>query len=71
MTVASPVFTNMKFIYNDKVYDQLQLPQFNFPSVHLHGTQDNYSKFLTINELFTKESKPLVIEFNEGHKFPR
>lgn len=71
MTVASPVFTNMKIYYKNQVYDQQSVPQFNFPSVHLHGTQDTYLKYLKIHELFDPESKPQVIEFDEGHKFPR
>jgi hypothetical protein len=39
--------------------------------VHLHGKKDTFSKYLTIKQLFTEESEPLVIEFDEGHKFPR
>ena len=37
----------------------------------MHGTKDGYIEHLTIKKLFTEASKPLVIEFDEGHKFPR
>ena len=37
----------------------------------MHGTKDTYLKYLKIHELFTEDSNPVVIEFEEGHKFPR
>ena len=39
ISVASPVF-KMKFRYKGQTYEQRMTPQFNFPSVHLHGTSD-------------------------------
>ena len=47
------------------------IPQFNFPSLHLIGQTDKYFNNLKCHTLFTEESKPKVINFNEGHKFPR
>lgn len=71
MTVASPVFRQMKFLYKQNIYDQKAFALFNFPSIHLHGTKDEYRKHLDLPSLFTTESNPVVIDFDEGHKFPR
>jgi hypothetical protein len=37
----------------------------------LHGLKDSYYSKLTFHKLFYESSNPLVIEFNEPHKFPR
>ena len=71
VSVASPVFPRMKFLYKNKEYLQAESPQFDFPSVHLHGTQDQYKEMLTCHRLFTQRSQPVLITFNEAHKFPR
>lgn len=47
------------------------IPQFSFPSLHMCGTRDQYNERLLCHTLFTEESKPKLIEFDEGHKFPR
>jgi hypothetical protein len=44
---------------------------FDFPSLHLHGTKDVYGKMLTIEKLFKEESNPIVVTYEDGHKFPR
>jgi hypothetical protein len=35
------------------------------------GTQDKYLNNLKCDTLFTDESKPKVIKYEEAHKFPR
>lgn len=69
--MASPVFPRMKFLYKNKEYPQSESPQFDFPSIHLHGTLDQYKEHLNCHKLFKKESNPVLITFNEAHKFPR
>ena len=71
ISVASPVFPRMKFLYKNQEYPQLDTPYFDFPSVHLHGLKDTYFKTLTCHKLFKESAKPIVISFNEAHKFPR
>ena len=74
VSVASPVFPKMKFKYKNQEYAQRCTPQFNFPSIHLQGTKDQYNeneKNVTIDQLFMKEAKPIKVVFEEGHKFPR
>ena len=71
ISVASPVFPKMKFKYKNEEYAQRCVPQFDFPSIHLQGTKDQYNADVTIEQLFKKESNPVVVVFEEGHKFPR
>jgi hypothetical protein len=40
ITVASPVFPHMKFLYRGKIEKQQETPHFDFPSCHLHGMKD-------------------------------
>ena len=70
MNVASPVF-DMRFSYKGELFTQRTTVQFNFPSIHLHGTQDEFKANLTTHTLFDPASNPQVIDFDEGHKFPR
>ena len=70
ITCASPVF-DMRFRYKGELYTQRRTPQFNFPSIHMHGTQDHYKKNLVTHTLFTEESNPQEILFDAGHRFPR
>ena len=71
ISVASPVFPKMKFKYKNQEYAQRCIPQFNFPSIHLQGTKDQYNADVRIEQLFMKEANPVVVSFDEGHKFPR
>ena len=71
ISVASPVFPKMKFKYKNEEYAQRCVPQFDFPSIHLQGTKDQYNADVTIEQLFKKEANPVVVVFEEGHKFPR
>ena len=71
ISVASPVFPQMKFRYKGEEYSQRMVPQFEFPSIHLNGRTDNFARNLTIQNLFTEESNAKVVEYNEGHRFPR
>ena len=61
----------MKFLYKKELYAQRLTPQFNFPSIHLHGTQDTFKNDLTVNTLFDTASNPIVVEYDAGHRFPR
>jgi hypothetical protein len=38
ISVASPVFPNMKFLYKNKEQSQDLKPTFDFPSLHMYGT---------------------------------
>ena len=76
IAVASPVFPKMKFLYKNVEYSQRCTAQFDFPSCHLNGKKDTFAKNLTCHTLFKGKSEgaaypPQVVEFNEGHKFPR
>ena len=71
ISVACPVFEGMKFKYKDQYYEQRTTKQFSFPSIHLVGTKDKYYQNLKCFSLFTDESQPKQINFDEGHKFPR
>ena len=71
ISVASPVFPKMRFRYKGEEYVQRTIPQFSFPSIHLHGAHDDFKDSLTIHELFEPASNPKVIEFDAGHRFPR
>ena len=71
VSVASPVFPRMKFMYKQREYATLEQPIFNFPSVHLHGLKDPFFDTLNFHKLFFESANPIVIEFNESHKFPR
>jgi len=46
-------------------------PQFDFPSIHLIGTQDKFINDLTTHTLFWASSNPQVVEYDAGHRFPR
>ena len=70
MSCSSPVF-DMRFRYKGELYTQRRTQQFNFPSLHMHGTQDEFKKNLVSHTLFTEDSNPQVIEFEAGHRFPR
>ena len=70
ITVASPVF-DMQFHYKGEYYRQRMTPQFNFPSIHLHGTEDKFSNQLNIHELFEEQANAQVVEYDAGHRFPR
>ena len=39
--------------------------------MHLYGSLDKYKDKLTVHDLFTDESNPQHIFYEEGHKFPR
>ena len=52
MSVASPVFPNMKLKYKGVDHYQVATPQFNFPNLHMVGAKDPYVKHLISNELF-------------------
>jgi hypothetical protein len=47
ISIASPVFPNMKFEYNGIEYKYENVPMFNFPSIHLNGLKDQYAPLLT------------------------
>lgn len=70
ISVASPVF-DMKFRYKGEQYAQRRTPQFNFPSIHLHGIMDPFKPYLHLHTLFEPSSNPLVVEYDAGHRFPR
>jgi hypothetical protein len=71
ITVASPVFP-MAFQYKEEQYAQRFTPQFSFPSIHLYGTKDEYGiKNQRIQELFTAESSPKLLMYEDGHRWPR
>ena len=38
-------------------------------SVHFYGEKDEFKPYMTEHKLFTHD--PLIIKYNEGHKFPR
>lgn len=71
ISVASPVFPNMKFWYKNKEYMQETKPIYDFPSLHMYGIADDYNSQMTIHKLFKANSGCEVIEYEEGHKFPR
>ena len=71
ITVASPVF-DMQFKYKNQFYRQPFTPQFNFPAIHLHGSEDEYKDNLVIHTLFQpSENNSKVIPYESGHTFPR
>ena len=37
----------------------------------MHGLKDPYFTSLTYENLFVNESKPKVVIYDDGHKFPR
>ena len=41
------------------------------PSIHLKGSKDKFAPQLTIEKLFFPEFNPLVIPYDDGHRFPR
>ena len=69
--VASPVFKNMVLNYKGNKYAHTDEPILPMPSLHINGTKDYLYEKLTAHHLFTPESKPVVIEFEDGHRFPR
>ena len=69
--MASPVFPQMKFVYNGLEYGYKDENMLKVPSIHLKGTKDKFSDLLTIDSLFFPEFNPLVIPFDDGHRFPR
>jgi hypothetical protein len=71
ISVASPVFPNMKFLYKNKEYSQDRKPTFDFPSLHMYGATDEYKDHMNIHKLFKPNSGCEIVEFEEGHKFPR
>ena len=75
ITVASPVFPHMKFLYRGKIEKQQETPHFDFPSCHLHGLKDQVcGAYLNIDKLFKKpynSTDLTVIPYDEAHKFPR
>ena len=72
ITVGSPVSAKMKFYYKGQLYSQRFTQQFNFPSLHIVGSKDQFIESgQTADKLFTTESKPKLIVHDEGHKFPR
>lgn len=71
ISIASPVFPKMKFEYKNIEYGYVSIPMFDFPSIHLKGTKDNYLTQLTCDKHFKPESNPLVVTFEDGHRFPR
>ncbi len=71
ISVASPVFTKMKFVYKNSEYGYTNTPIFDFPSIHLNGNKDSYFKICTAHTLFTPRSNPRIVEYGDGHRFPR
>ena len=68
ITVASPVFPDMKFVYKKETFEQKTEAHIDIPSVHLIGTKDQYFDKMTANNLFFNSK---VVLYHEGHKFPR
>ena len=68
ISVSGPYMSHMKVDYKGEPFTQ---ESFRFPveSLHIYGDQDEYKKFMTEHELYTKE--PVVVVHDEGHKFPR
>ena len=71
ITVASPIFENTKINYNGQVHIPINTPFLTSPSLHMHGLKDPYFTSLTYENLFVNESKPKVVIYDDGHKFPR
>ncbi len=61
----------MKFCYKNIEYSQTEEVTFDFPSIHLNGLKDSYFNLLTCHQLFKTEANPKVINFDDGHRFPR
>ena len=62
----------MKFEYKGRTYAQRLTQQFDFPSLHFVSPNDTYiTPELTTDKLFTAESKPKLIEYEDGHMFPK
>ena len=47
------------------------MPMFDFPSIHLNGTKDSFYAQCQCAALFLESANPRVVEFEDGHRFPR
>lgn len=68
VSIGGPYFPTMMVNYKDRQFDQTS---FKIPieSVHFIGLKDQYLKFLSESQLYTKN--PLIIKHDETHTFPK